>query len=116
MTSEEMITIGAVFAFITVLSVMILKIFSRMMNWLSGKGPLPVAAVLRERAIVTVHLMGSRTFERVHFLGFTDPTADKSDFPFDFAKMAILEDGEKTKFLVRVRDIKMIEIPNIEQT
>ena len=96
-------------------AVIILTLFYRGLTWLT-KGakpdPLEVAGVLKKNTLANVHVAGHKPFERVRFLGYTNSESMKTHLPWELNGMVILEDESQARFLVRAKDIKMIEIPS----
>ena len=50
------------------------------------------------------------TFEPLRFVGFTNSETMKTHLPFELNGMVILEDENKTRFLVRAKNIRMIDV------
>jgi len=94
--------------------VIVLNLFYRGVAWLSGEGkpdPMAVHGVLKKNTLATVHVAGSKPFERVRFVGFTNSQSLKTHWPFELDGMVILEDESKTRFLIRSKDIRMVIVP-----
>ena len=74
-----------------------------------GKKPhtMAVRGVLDEGTWSTVHMAGSETFK---LIGFTNSEGHKNRLPYELNGMVILEDPDKTRFLVRAKAIRMIVI------
>jgi hypothetical protein len=111
---EETISIAGAVAAVIVGAIVILTLFYRGLAWLSGEGSKPetiaVRGVLKKNTLATVHLVGGETFERVRFVGFTNSETMKTHLPFELNGMVILEDEQKTRFLVRAKNIRMIVV------
>lgn len=109
----ETISIVGAFAVAFVGVVVALTLFYRGLSWLSGDArpeEIRVRGVLKKGTRVTVHMSGSKTFENVRFLGFTSQSM-KTNLPFELAGMVVLEDANQTRFLIRAKDIRQIEVP-----
>jgi len=111
---EETISIAGAVAAVIVGAIVVLTLFYRGLAWLSGAGSKPetiaVRGVLKKNTLATVHLAGGETFERVRFVGFTNSETMKTRLPFELNGMVILEDEQKTRFLVRAKNIRMIVV------
>jgi len=110
----ETISIAGGVAAAIVGAIVVLTLFYRGLSWLSGAesklGTIDVRGVLKKDTIATIHLTGGDTFERVRFIGFTNTETMKAHLPFELNGMVILEDEQKTRFLVRAKNIKMIVV------
>lgn len=95
--------------------IMSLSLFFRGMGWLFDQGATPgtlaVRGILKKETLATVHLVGSTTFERVRFIGFTNTESTKMRLPYELNGMVILEDQERKRYFVRAKDIRMIVVP-----
>ena len=111
----ETVSVAGGIAAAIVGAVIILTLFYRGLTWLT-KGakpdPLEVAGVLKKNTLANVHVAGHKPFERVRFLGYTNSESMKTHLPWELNGMVILEDESQARFLVRAKDIKMIEIPS----
>lgn len=111
----ETVSVAGGIAAAIVGAVIILTLFYRGLTWLT-KGakpdPLEVAGILKKNTIANVHVAGHKPFERVRFLGYTNSESMKTHLPWELNGMVILEDESQARFLVRAKDIKMIEIPS----
>ncbi|MEJ7591386.1 MAG: hypothetical protein WKF77_07545 [Planctomycetaceae bacterium] len=110
----ETISIAGGVAAAIVGAIVVLTLFYRGLSWLSGAGSklgtIDVRGVLKKDTIATIHLAGGDIFERVRFIGFTNTETMKAHLPFELNGMVILEDEQKTRFLVRAKNIKMIVV------
>lgn len=110
----ETISIAGGVAAAIVGAIIVLTLFYRGLSWLSGAGTklgtMAVHGILKKDTIATVHLASGDTFERVRFIGFTNTETMKAHLPFELNGMVILEDEQKTRFLVRAKNIKMIVV------
>ena len=112
----ETFSIFGVIVLCSVLGVMTLSTFYRIMAWLGsdGRAPEPVAlrGVLNENTLATVHMNGAERFENVRIVGFTNEMGYKTrqPLPYDLGSLVILEDKAGKRFLVRAKAIRMIEI------
>jgi hypothetical protein len=98
-----------------VAAIVVLTLFYKGLAWLTGSAKpetVAVRGVLKKDTLATVHLAGHEPFERVRFIGFTNSQAMKTNLPFELNGMVILEDLNKTRYLVRSKDIKMIIVPS----
>jgi hypothetical protein len=111
----ETVSVAGGIAAAIVGAVIILTLFYRGLTWLT-KGakpdPLEVAGILKKNTLANVHVAGHKPFERVRFLGYTNSESMKTHLPWELNGMVILEDESQARFLVRAKDIKMIEIPS----
>jgi len=111
---EETISIAGALAAVIVGAIVVLTLFYRGLSWLSGAGSKPetvaIRGVLKKNTFATVHLAGGDTFERVRFIGFTNSETMKTRLPYELNGMVILEDEQKTRFLVRAKNIRMIVV------
>lgn len=111
----ETVSVAGGIAAAIVGAVIILTLFYRGLAWLT-KGakpdPLEVAGILKKNTLANVHVAGHKPFERVRFLGYTNSESMKTHLPWELNGMVILEDESQARFLVRAKDIKMIEIPS----
>jgi len=116
----ETISIAGGVAAAIVGAIVILTLFYRGIAWISGGAKpdtIAVRGVLKKNTLATVHVAGSKPFERVRFIGFTNSQTVKTHLPFELNGMVILEDESKTRFLVRAKDIRMIVVqPNGESS
>lgn len=96
------------------LAIMLLTLFYRVLAWISNpRGepePLTVRGVLKEDTWATVYMTGTKTFERVRFLGYMSSESTKYHLPHELNGMVILEDEAGSRFLVRAKAIRMIVI------
>jgi len=110
----ETLSICGAVATVIVASVIVLTLFYRGLNWLSGTGStaerLAVRGVLGRKTLVTVHCTGGEVYERVRLIGYTDSTSMLTHLPYQLNGMVILENDEKTRFLIRAEKIKLIVI------
>ena len=97
-----------------VLGIMALTIFFKTLSRLSQSGAAPdtlaVRGILKKDTWATVYMSNTESFERVKFVGFTNTGNMKTQLPFELNGMVILEDPNGTRFLVRAKDIRMIEV------
>jgi hypothetical protein len=109
---ETVSYVGAV-AVVFVGMIVVLTLFFRGLSWIAGKKPeaLSVRGVIGKTTLVTVHMGGSESFERVRFIGFTTSQSMKAHLPYGLDGMVILEDEQRQRFLVRAKNIKMIVVP-----
>jgi len=111
----ETVSVAGGIAAAIVGAVIILTLFYRGLTWLTkGAKPdrLEVAGILKKNTLANVHVAGHKPFERVRFLGYTNSESMKTHLPWELNGMVILEDESQARFLVRAKDIKMIEIPS----
>jgi hypothetical protein len=94
-------------------AIVVLTLFFKGMSWITGKKPeaLSVRGVIAKTTLVTVHMVGSESFERVRFIGFTTSQSMKAHLPYGLDGVVILEDEQRQRFLVRAKNIKMIVVP-----
>lgn len=110
----ETISIAGGVAAAIVSAIVVLTLFFRGAAWLAGGAKpdsIAVQGVLKKDTLADVHVSGYRPFERVRFIGFTNSQTMKTHLPLELNGMVILEDGAKTRFLVRAKDIRMIVVP-----
>lgn len=111
---EQTISVAGAVVAVGVAAIVVLTLFFRGLSWLSSTGSKPdtiaIRGVLKKDTISTVHLTGGQTFERVRFIGFTNSETLKTRLPYELNGMVILEDDEKTRFLVRAKSIRMIVV------
>jgi hypothetical protein len=118
-TFVETIGIAGGVAVAVVGAIMVLTLFYRCVAWTTGGArpdTIAVRGVLKKDTLATVHVAGSKPFERVRFIGFTDSRTMKTHLPFELNGMVILEDENKTRFLVRAKDIKMIIVSSSHES
>ena len=110
----ETISIAGAVAAVIVGAIVVLTLFFRGLAWLSSAGSKPetlaIRGVLKKNTLATIHLSSGETFERVRFVGFTNSETMKTHFPFELNGMVILEDEQKTRILVRAKNIRMIVV------
>ena len=108
-------TISIVGAIVLAISggIVMLTLFFRGMSWLSGGAKpetIAVRGVLKKETLATIHMTGGKVFERVRFVGFTNSETMKTHLPYELNGMVILEDEQQHRYLVRAKNIQMIEI------
>lgn len=111
----ETISVAGAVAAVIVGAIVFLTVFYRGLAWIAGGAKpdtLAVRGVLKKNTLATVHVAGHEPFERVRFIGFTNSQTMKTHVPFELNGMVILEDENKTRYLVRAKDIKMIIVPS----
>jgi hypothetical protein len=94
-----------------------LALFFKGTALITGKKPekLSIRGVIAKSTVVTVHMVGDKSFERVQFIGFTSAQGSKARLPWGLEGMVILEDEQHQRYLVRAKDIKMIVVPPMTQ-
>jgi hypothetical protein len=102
---------GVVIALVA--GIIVLSLFFKTLAWLGGRKPdtLSIRGVIGRNTLVTVHMVGGQSFERVQFVGFTASQNMKAHLPWELNGMVILEDELHQRSLVRAKDIKMIAVP-----
>lgn len=112
---EETISIAGAIVVVIVAAIVVLTLFYRGLAWLTGSSSkadtIAVRGVLKTETRATVHVSGKEPFERVRLIGYTNADSIKGRIPYELNGMIILEDEQKTRFLIRARDIRMIEVP-----
>lgn len=113
-TATEMFSTFGVAILCVALGIMVLAIFFTLLARITGSGSKPdtiaVRGILKKDTWATVHMSGSETFDRVRFVGFTGSNSMKTHLPYELNGMVILEDGDKRRFMVRAKAIRMIVI------
>lgn len=109
---ETISVLGAV-VIAVVSGIIVLTLFFKALSWTGGRKPegLSVRGVLGKATLVTVHMAGGESFERVHFIGFTASQGMKAHLPWGLGGMVILEDEQRKRYLVRAKNIRMIVVP-----
>lgn len=96
------------------LGIMTLAIFFNLLSWFSSRTAEPetvaIRGILTKSTWASVHMIGSETFERVRFVGFTNSESLKNHLPYELNGMVILEDAQQRRFMVRAKAIRMIVI------
>lgn len=111
----ETISVAGAVAATIVAAIVVVTLFFKGLTWMTGGAKadtLAVRGVLKKDTLATVYVAGHEPFERVRLIGFTDSQTMKTHMPFELNGMVILEDEEKTRYLVRGKDIKMIIVPS----
>ena len=109
-------TLGAVGGAVTAIAggIVFLAIFFRLASWSSKREArlkgLAVRGVLSPDSVVTVHLSNGDVIEGVRFVGFTDHESIQGGLPSEMAGMAVLEESQGRRRLVRAKDVRMIVV------
>jgi hypothetical protein len=113
---ETISVVGAVGIVFTAV-IVTLVVFFRGISWITGKKPenLSIRGVIAKTTVVTVHMVGDKSFEKVQFVGFTSAQGSKAHLPWGLEGMVILENEEHQRYLVRAKDIKMIVVPPVTE-
>jgi hypothetical protein len=113
-TFIETISVAGGLGLVLVFVIVVLTLFYRTLRWISGTDTKPdvifLRGVLKSDTLATVHVSGREVFERVRLTGFLQSRSGKTQFPFEFNNMVILEDEQKQRYLIRSKDIRMIVI------
>jgi ABC-type lipoprotein release transport system permease subunit len=94
------------------IGVMALTVFFTLLNAiqrrLSKTAIINVKGIFKTSEWLNVHLNGSKTVERVKFIGFTDPNSMKG-VPYQLNNMVVFETAAGKRVLLRADTIRMIE-------
>lgn len=111
----ETISVAGALALAVIGTVIVLTLFYRALNWLSGDSlkaeNLSVHGVFKKDTLVTVELSGKEVYERVYFRGYLKSGATKNYIPWELNEMIVLEDEQRQKIMIRAKHIRKIIIP-----